>query len=221
MSSRSSTWCGRCATPRRPAATRGGRPGWSGIRSRRRYRKTSSGRRSSRWSRTAIRERRPTLSLDTHATGPLAHHFENLEQQREANTLGMWLFLASEILFFGGLFTAYTMMRRMHPEMFALASYKLNAVLGGFNTAILLTSSFTMAMAVWSAQTKNQKLLRLFLGLTLLFGTAFLVVKGYEWSEEYRHHLVPGPTFGLDHDGHVHVEGRDGQLLDTQQLKGL
>jgi cytochrome c oxidase subunit III len=133
----------------------------------------------------------------------------------------MWIFLASEILFFGVLFTSYTIMRRLNPEMFALASYKLNAVMGGINTAVLLTSSFTMAMAVWAAQTKNQKLLRLFLGLTLFFGTAFLVVKGFEWYDEYKHHLVPGPTFGLDDEGHVHVEGRDHEPLDTQQLKGL
>lgn len=161
------------------------------------------------------------MSLDTtHAPGPLAHHFENLEQQREANTLGMWLFLASEILFFGALFTAYTVMRRMQPEMFALASSKLNAVMGGVNTAVLLTSSFTMALAVWAAMTANQRLLRLFLGLTLLFGGAFLVVKGFEWYDEYRHHLVPGPNFGM-HDGHIDVKDKHGHTLDPQRLKGL
>lgn len=133
----------------------------------------------------------------------------------------MWFFLASEILFFGGLFTAYTVMRRLNPDMFALASFKLNAVMGGINTAVLLTSSFTMAMAVCAAQMHNQRLLRLFLGLTILFGSAFLVIKGFEWSEEYKHHLVPGSSFGYDEHGELHVNDKSGHHIDTQQLKGL
>lgn len=153
--------------------------------------------------------------------GLVAHHFQDLEQQRDANTLGMWLFLGSEVLFFGGVFTAYAMMRERDPEAFSLASYQLNAVLGGINTAILLTSSFTMALAVWAAQVKRADLLRLFLGLTLLFGGAFLVIKGYEWHHEYEHHLVPGAGFGHDHHGKVAVHGRDGQLVSDGQLKGM
>jgi len=115
------------------------------------------------------------------------------------------MFLATEILFFGGLFTAYAVMRTLNPEAFSLASYKLNAVLGGLNTAILLTSSFTMALAVWAAQTKNQSLLRLFLGLTLFFGCFFLVIKAYEWHHEYEVGLLPGKNFGYAVHGHDHA----------------
>jgi cytochrome c oxidase subunit 3 len=144
-------------------------------------------------------------SLDTAAaagTHPtVAHHFENLEQQRDAGTLGMWLFLGSEILFFGGIFTAYAVMRSREPLGFAEGSRQLTPELGGINTAVLLTSSLTMAMAVWAAQTANRKLLHVFLGLTLLFGTGFLVIKGYEWYSEYGEHLVPGQSFGKDAKG--------------------
>jgi cytochrome c oxidase subunit 3 len=142
------------------------------------------------------------LSLDTatHGHGLVAHHFENLDQQREVGTLGMWMFLASEILFFGGVFTAYAVMRfggltTLDSAGFAYASGKLNATFGGINTAVLLTSSLTMALAVWASQTKNRKLLQLFLGLTLFFGTSFVVVKMYEWHHEYEHGLVPGSNF--------------------------
>lgn len=134
--------------------------------------------------------------------GLVAHHFENLEQQREANTLGMWLFLASEILFFGGVFTAYTVMRYRAPEGFSMANHHLNVPLGGVNTAVLLTSSLTMALAVWASQNKRRDLLKLFLGLTLIFGTAFLGIKAYEWYHEYEMGLVPGAaTFGTRADG--------------------
>lgn len=143
------------------------------------------------------------MSLDvTHEEhGLVAHHFENLEQQREAGTLGMWLFLSSEILFFGAIFTAYAVMRYRSPAGFIAASLELNATLGGINTAVLLTSSLTMALAVWASQTRQRDYLKLFLGLTMLFGVAFLVIKGFEWYHEYEHHLVPGPSFGLDPEG--------------------
>jgi cytochrome c oxidase subunit 3 len=140
----------------------------------------------------------------------VAHHFESLEQQRGAGTFGMWVFLASEILFFGGIFTAYTVMRfggygTMSPAGWRHASASLNATLGGINTAVLLTSSLSMAMAVWAAQTKNRKLLQLCLAATLTFGLAFLVVKGYEWHHEYTEGLVPGrgglATFGVEPNG--------------------
>src|SRR4051812_9656388 len=97
----------------------------------------------------------------------VAHHFESLEQQREVGALGMWFFLGSEILFFGGIFTAYTVMRYTSSGVFAAGSRQLSAWLGGLNTAVLLTSSLTMALAVWSAQTRQRSLLQLFLALTL------------------------------------------------------
>jgi cytochrome c oxidase subunit 3 len=135
------------------------------------------------------------LSLSLDARPRVAHHFANLEQQREAHTLAMWIFLASEVLFFGGLFTSYAAMRYQNPTGFRLGAQHLSDLLGGLNTAILLTSSFTMAMAVWSAQTQRRPLLLLFLGGTMLFGSIFLAIKASEWYHEYDHHLLPGTGF--------------------------
>ena len=101
-----------------------------------------------------------TAVHDGHAL--VAHHFENIEQQREVGALGMWVFLGSEILFFGALFTSYAMMRSLYPVGFALGSRELDPTLGGINTAVLLTSSLTMAMAVWAAHTAQRRLLHLF-----------------------------------------------------------
>jgi cytochrome c oxidase subunit 3 len=137
----------------------------------------------------------PMEGADVHSQARLAHHFESIEQQREAGTLGMWVFLGSEVLFFGGLFTAYTVMRWRSPEAFAAGSRELSATLGAVNTAVLLTSSLTMVLAVWAAQVANRKLLQLFLALTLLFGATFLGIKAYEWYSEYTEHLVPGASF--------------------------
>jgi cytochrome c oxidase subunit 3 len=133
--------------------------------------------------------------------GLVAHHFADLEQQRSAHTLGIWLFLASEVLFFGGLFTAYTMMRYSHPAGFVQGSQRLDQYLGGTNTAVLLTSSLTMALAVWSAQRADRRLLQLFLGLTLALGATFLVIKFYEWSLEYHEGLLPGRWFAPTEEG--------------------
>ena len=102
----------------------------------------------------------------------LIHHFDDLKQQREAVTLGMWVFLVTEIMMFGGLFLGYTIYRGVYPAAFAEGSHHLDVLLGGINTAVLITSSLTMAMAVHSAQTGNRRLLALFLMLTMLFGLA-------------------------------------------------
>ena len=133
--------------------------------------------------------------------GLVAHHFENLDQQRDANALGMWLFLGSEILFFGAVFTAYAVMRSLQPTGFTLACRQLNSTIGGINTAVLLTSSLSMALAVWAAQTKNRKVLQVCLALTILFGLSFIAIKGYEWHHEYVEGLVPGESFGKRPDG--------------------
>lgn len=135
-------------------------------------------------------------STAAHPDSLVAHHFENIEQQRAIGTLGMWMFLASEVMFFGAVFTAYTMMRLRDPLAFSEACRLLNPVLGAINTAVLLTSSLTMALAVWAAQIGQRRLLQLFLALTLVFGATFLVIKMTEWRQEYVEGLVPGPTFG-------------------------
>jgi cytochrome c oxidase subunit 3 len=136
-----------------------------------------------------------------HGHGLVAHHFEDIGQQRDANALGMWLFLGSEILFFGAVFTAFAVMRSLQTPGFVLASRQLDSTLGGINTAVLLSSSLSMALAVWAAQTKNAKVLRLCLALTIFFGVAFLGLKGYEWHHEYVEGLVPGEDFGARPDG--------------------
>lgn len=113
----------------------------------------------------------------------------------ELNRLGMWLFLASEVLFFGSLFTAYIVYRMLYPEGFAEASQHLNMLLGGVNTGILLTSSFTMALAVNAAQRNRHKTLLLFLVLTLILGIAFLGLKAFEYRQEFNENLFPGGEF--------------------------
>ena len=128
----------------------------------------------------------------------LAHQFEDVDQQREAATLGMWAFLVTEIMFFGGVFGAYAICRSMFPEAFAEASNKLNIVLGATNTAVLICSSLTMAMAVRSAQMNKRKPLLLFLILTIVLGLAFLGIKAVEYSHKFHEHLFPGASFLLE-----------------------
>jgi cytochrome c oxidase subunit 3 len=125
----------------------------------------------------------------------LAHHFESLEQQKEASALGMWVFLVTEVLFFGGLFAAYSVYRSWYPEAFAAASHSLDLTLGAVNTVALITSSLTMALAVHAAQTGDRKLLMAFLVATMALGAVFLGIKAVEYAEKFAHHHVPGPNF--------------------------
>ncbi|MEM7481499.1 MAG: cytochrome c oxidase subunit 3 family protein [Acidobacteriota bacterium] len=125
----------------------------------------------------------------------LQHHFEDLDQQREASTLGMWLFLVTEIMFFGGLFCAYLIYRGASFDAFAEASRSLDLYLGGFNTAVLIGSSLTMALAVWAAQVSKRKALIVFMILTIVLGAVFLGVKVIEYSGKFAHHHVPGDSF--------------------------
>lgn len=125
----------------------------------------------------------------------VAPHFEDAAQQYEAATLGMWTFLATEVLFFGGLFMGYITYRHAYPGEFAVASQETNLFFGTLNTFILLTSSLTMALAVQAAQRSNPRALVRYLGWTLAFAFGFLVVKGFEYHEDFVKHLVPGPTF--------------------------
>ena len=111
----------------------------------------------------------------------LQHHFDTLDQQHEAATLGMWLFLITEVLFFGGLFLAYMLYRVWYPQAWAEASRELDIVLGAFNTAVLIGSSLTMALAVQMAQLGRRKALVLFLVLTILLGGTFLGIKAVEY----------------------------------------
>jgi cytochrome c oxidase subunit III len=129
----------------------------------------------------------------------LQHHFDSMPQQAEASTLGMWVFLVTEIMFFGGLFMAYLVYRYLSPEGFQEASFELNRVWGTINTAVLICSSLTMALAVRAAQTNASRGKQvLFLGITMLFGLAFLGIKAIEYTDKFVHHHVPGPYFHWD-----------------------
>jgi cytochrome c oxidase subunit III len=139
--------------------------------------------------------------LASHATpetAALQEQFDTPEQQRDASTLGMWVFLVTEIMFFGGMFTAYTAYRSWYPNVFAVASSSLDAVLGAANTAVLLCSSFTMVMAVRAASLGARKALIIFLILTMILGAAFLGIKALEWKQKFDEHHVPGPSFHLE-----------------------
>ena len=131
-----------------------------------------------------------------HAESPaLRVQFDTEAQQKDASTSGMWLFLITEIMFFGGLFLAYTVYRRAYPELFAIASSSLNVYIGAANTVVLLCSSLTMVLAVRAAQLGKTRAIVLFLILTLLLGGVFLGVKAYEWNEKFVEHHIPGPKF--------------------------
>jgi cytochrome c oxidase subunit 3 len=125
------------------------------------------------------------------------HHFETVEQQREAGSFGMWLFLLTEIMFFGGLFMAYLLYRNWYYDAFAVASNQLSVPLGTANTAILITSGFFMALGVWAAEVRKQKMLVLTLVLTTVFGIAFLGVKYDEYHEKWEKHHIPGMNFNI------------------------
>jgi cytochrome c oxidase subunit 3 len=128
---------------------------------------------------------------------PTAHHFENLHQQEEAEKLGMWTFLITEVMFFGALFTAYVVYRNLYPIAFKEASAHLNWQMGGFNTLVLIVSSLTMALAIRGAQTAKRGVQLVNVVLTMLLGLTFLVVKYFEYAEKWHHHLIPGPTFDV------------------------
>lgn len=131
------------------------------------------------------------------ATRPsfLAPQFDSLEQQHETRTLGMWVFLVTELMLFGGLFTVYAVYRVVYPEGFAEGSQHLATGLGAINTAVLIISSMTMALAVHSAQTGKRRALMLFLLLTMVLGAAFLAIKAVEYYAHYQERLVPGIAF--------------------------
>jgi cytochrome c oxidase subunit III len=127
-----------------------------------------------------------------HGHRALQHHFENMEQQREAGTLGMWIFLVTELMFFGGMFLAYALYRSMYPAAFASGSNHLDITLGAVNTGVLILSSFTMAMAVYFTQVGRPRPQVLCLLLTLILGLVFLGIKAVEYSDKYKDHLIPG-----------------------------
>lgn len=126
-----------------------------------------------------------------------AHQFDSPTQQRESLSFGMWLFLVTEVMFFGGIFVGYAVYRSLNPEMFHAMSHHLNVYMGGLNTAVLLTSSLSMAFAVNAAHSNNKRRLVSMLLVTFAFSLVFMVVKYFEYAEKFEHHLVPGAHFQL------------------------
>ena len=134
--------------------------------------------------------------IDTHGESPrLAHHFDTMPQQYEAAKLGMWLFLATEVLLFGGLFCAYAVFRGNHPDLFAWGSQFLDVKFGAVNTVVLIVSSLTMATAVTYVQLGHRWPVIVGLGLTFLCGVIFLAIKSVEYEHKIHDHLVWGLKF--------------------------
>jgi cytochrome c oxidase subunit III len=133
-----------------------------------------------------------------HRPVALAHQFDDLGQQKEVSMLGMWVFLATEILFFGGLFATYLVYRHWYPEAFTAGSRELLVWAGTTNTAVLITSSLTMALAVLAAQMGQRRALMIFLVLTMALGCVFLGIKAFEYYTEFAEHHVPGPNFQFE-----------------------
>jgi cytochrome c oxidase subunit 3 len=143
-----------------------------------------------------------------HAHHPaLQHHFQTLQQQAEASTLGMWIFLVTEVMFFGGLFMAYLLYRVWYPEAWSEGSEELDIVLGSINTIVLISSSLTMALAVRAAQTNWRKGTLWFLVATMGLGLTFLVIKFFEYKHKYDLGHIPGPNFHFEgaHAGQVEI----------------
>lgn len=136
----------------------------------------------------------------------LRHHFEDVVQQKDASTLGMWIFLSTEILFFGGMFCCYTVYRSSYPAAFGQASNHLDLILGAVSTAVLICSSYFMACAVNSAATGSRTATAVFLSITILFGLAFLVIEMSEWHGLYAEGLMPGFNFTYKGADPYHVQ---------------
>jgi len=132
--------------------------------------------------------------LPEHSTA-FEHQFDDIEQQHESASLGMWIFLATEVMFFGGMFLGYAVYRGAYSTAYAQASRHLDVLLGGINTGVLLSSSLTMALAVRAAQLGGRRIVVLFLLATIVLGLVFLGIKGFEYYHKYEEHLIPGSHF--------------------------
>jgi cytochrome c oxidase subunit 3 len=137
-------------------------------------------------------------AVPTHPSN-LAHHFDSYAQQQSSASLGIWVFLVTEIMFFGGLFTAYVLYRSKYPEAFIAGSHQLDIKLGTLNTVVLLCSSLTMALAVRSAQLGKSRAIVGFLIATIVLGSIFLGIKADEYHHKWVEHLIPGENFHLEH----------------------
>jgi cytochrome c oxidase subunit 3 len=162
----------------------------------------------------------PAAAAQDHGHHPpnLAHHFESYDQQRESASLGMWTFLVTEIMFFGGLFTAYILYRSKYPEAFIAGSHQLDIFWGTLNTGVLICSSLTMAMAVRCAQQGKGKAIAAYLVATIILGSAFLGIKAHEYHHKFVEHLIPGDTFHLEE---AHIPTSHGKAVDSNMPTGI
>jgi len=158
----------------------------------------------------------PTSSPEEVHTPALLHHFATEEQQKDASNLGMWIFLGTEVMFFGGLFCAYLVYRHWYFGDFGAASASIDARLGGINTAVLICSSLTVVLAIWAAQTSRRAVMLAMLALTMIFGLTFLGIKAKEYTDKFEEHHVPGATFSFDH---VPIPGHPDQYANPQHAQ--
>src|SRR5438477_9377768 len=156
--------------------------------------------------RETLTQGKDEMSSTTIAAVPVEPQFDDAEQQRDAATMGMWLFLATEVLFFGGMFLGYTVYRASYPEAFAEASRHTLIVFGAVNTAVLLISSTVMAFAVRATRANRRGLSGFLLLLTAVLGALFLVIKGFEYAREISEHLLPGGNFHIEASDPHHAE---------------
>ncbi|HTS05748.1 MAG TPA: cytochrome c oxidase subunit 3 [Candidatus Eisenbacteria bacterium] len=146
----------------------------------------------------------------------LLHHFATEEQQKDSASFGMWIFLGTEVMFFGGLFCAYLIYRGWYFGDFAAASKSINAALGATNTGVLICSSLTVVLAIWAAHTSRRGLMLLMLALTMLFGLGFLGIKGIEYHDKFVEHHVPGTSFSFEHE---EIPGHPGQYANARHAE--
>lgn len=137
------------------------------------------------------------MSTEPSTMDPVAVHLSDRGQREDIARLGMWLFLSTEVLFFGALFLGFTIYKHTYPEDFIAASKHLKVVLGGLNTLVLLTSSFFIALGVMAAQRGERKAATRYLIVTLVLAIVFLGIKGLEWYQEFGEKLVPGWNFEM------------------------
>jgi cytochrome c oxidase subunit 3 len=165
----------------------------------------------------AAKSLHPSRETSTDSDPPiLSVQFDDVAQQSEASLLGMWLFLATEVMFFGGLFTALAVYRTTSPREVALASRHLYVALGCLNTVVLLGSSLTMAMAVRAAQLRARRALLIWLGMTMALGAGFLGIKATEYTLEYREKLIPGWNFEVPEADQIAVRS---EALDPRRME--
>jgi cytochrome c oxidase subunit 3 len=146
----------------------------------------------------------------------LQHQFQTLSQQKEAAMLGMWAFLLTEILFFGGLFLAYALYRMWYHDAFVAASTSIALSWGLINTIVLIGSSLTMALAVRAAQLSRRQATVNWLILTMVLGAVFLGIKVIEYADKFEHHHVPGPNYIWEEAGHAAAAGEAAAANDTR-----